>query len=205
MESNTYMVAGQTFELQHYGVKGMKWGVRKKYKSGDHMDTNDKSDSKTTRRVKNDYNTMSDIEFRKKYQTSKETYRKRVNRYGDPYMNSPLAKMGKRLSKSKTLNKIANSEAQQKRAEKLTEKLTGKADKNRQKQTAKRGAKAVATVLQVAGTAFALDMAYTGGAVTRAAAKVGKAAVKNTMSKIGDRLFDYSILDASGKTIYRYN
>ena len=29
MESNTYMVAGQTFELKHYGVKGMKWGKRR--------------------------------------------------------------------------------------------------------------------------------------------------------------------------------
>lgn len=29
MESTTYMVAGQEFELKHYGVKGMKWGVKK--------------------------------------------------------------------------------------------------------------------------------------------------------------------------------
>ena len=29
MESTIYTVAGKTFELQHYGVKGMKWGVRK--------------------------------------------------------------------------------------------------------------------------------------------------------------------------------
>lgn len=29
MESTTYMVAGQTFELRHHGVKGMKWGKRK--------------------------------------------------------------------------------------------------------------------------------------------------------------------------------
>ena len=29
MESTTYMVAGQTFELQHHGIKGMKWGKRK--------------------------------------------------------------------------------------------------------------------------------------------------------------------------------
>ena len=29
MEPNTYMVAGQTFELKHYGVKGMKWGRRR--------------------------------------------------------------------------------------------------------------------------------------------------------------------------------
>ena len=30
MESTTYTVAGQEFELKHYGVKGMKWGVRRK-------------------------------------------------------------------------------------------------------------------------------------------------------------------------------
>lgn len=29
MESKTYMVAGQEFELKHYGVKGMRWGHRK--------------------------------------------------------------------------------------------------------------------------------------------------------------------------------
>lgn len=30
MESNTYTVNGLDFELQHHGVKGMKWGRRKK-------------------------------------------------------------------------------------------------------------------------------------------------------------------------------
>ena len=30
-ESNIYIVAGKEFELQHHGVKGMKWGKRKKY------------------------------------------------------------------------------------------------------------------------------------------------------------------------------
>lgn len=29
MESNMYTVNGKEFELQHYGVKGMKWGRRK--------------------------------------------------------------------------------------------------------------------------------------------------------------------------------
>lgn len=29
MESTIYTVAGKEFELQHYGVKGMKWGRRK--------------------------------------------------------------------------------------------------------------------------------------------------------------------------------
>lgn len=128
--------------LAHHGIKGQKWGVRrfqkadgslttagkKRYKSGDHMDDNDRSDSSTTRRVKRDYNSMTDLEFRSKYQTSKETYRKRVNRYGDPYMNSPLAKLGKSLAKSQTLSKVANSEGQKKRAEKLHDKLVKKAD-----------------------------------------------------------------------------
>lgn len=29
MESNTYTVNGKEFELQHHGVKGMRWGVRR--------------------------------------------------------------------------------------------------------------------------------------------------------------------------------
>ena len=29
MESNTYTINGKEFELQHYGIKGMKWGKRK--------------------------------------------------------------------------------------------------------------------------------------------------------------------------------
>lgn len=29
MESNTYTINGKRFELQHHGVKGMKWGVRR--------------------------------------------------------------------------------------------------------------------------------------------------------------------------------
>ena len=100
-------------ELAHHGIKGQKWGVRRfrnkdgsltpagkrRYKSGDRMDDNNPNDSKTTRRVKKDYNSMTDAEFRMKYSVSKNAYRKRVNKYGDPHMNSPLAKLGKKIEK----------------------------------------------------------------------------------------------------------
>ena len=57
------------------------------------------TDSKITKLVKLDYNTLNELEFFRKYSTSKEVYCKRVLKYGDPYMKAPLAKMGKFLSK----------------------------------------------------------------------------------------------------------
>lgn len=57
------------------------------------------TDSKTTKSVKKDFNTLSEKQFYNKYLVSKDTYEKRVERYGDPYMNSPMAKIGKRISK----------------------------------------------------------------------------------------------------------
>lgn len=172
MENTLYTVGGKEFELKHYGVKGMKWGVRKKkYAKGASMDANDPSDSKTTRRVKNDYNTMSDFEFRKKYQTSKETYRKRVNRYGDPYMRSPLAKAGKKLAKSKTLNKIADSDTQKKRTDKLVNKLTG----NKAKKVLRKGAEATARALSKVGQAYVTDQLFFGGMGTKIAKETVKA------------------------------
>ena len=55
--------------------------------------------SKVTKKVIDDYNSMSNSEFASKYNCTKLVYRKRVMMYGDPYMNSPLAKVGKILSK----------------------------------------------------------------------------------------------------------
>lgn len=102
-------------ELYHHGIKGQRWGIRrfqnedgslmsagrKRYKVGDKMDTNDPNDSSVTRKVKRNYNEMSDKEFINRYKVSKKTYMKRVNKYGDPYANSPLAKMGKKLTEQK--------------------------------------------------------------------------------------------------------
>ena len=105
-------------ELYHYGVKGMKWGVRKaaakvysmnakvyknknkalasaneqaakrqetiakNIKSGNTTTT---KSSEVTNKVLDDYANMTNREFKAKYQGSKRTFAKRVEKYGDPY------------------------------------------------------------------------------------------------------------------------
>lgn len=54
--------------------------------------------SAITRRVIDDFNRMSDHQFMRKYFCHKLTYAKRVAKYGDPFMRSPLAKIGKFLN-----------------------------------------------------------------------------------------------------------
>ena len=78
--------------------------LSRKTGSGDTMKALD-SDSSVTKRVKNDYNNLSEAEFFKKYSVTKERYRKRVNKYGDPYTNSPLAKLGKKLAEKNRNNR----------------------------------------------------------------------------------------------------
>jgi hypothetical protein len=65
------------------------------------------SDSAVTKRVKNDYNTLGDKEFKAKYRVTKDVYAKRVAKYGDPYKhvkNDPtsqaIIRMGNRIRKA---------------------------------------------------------------------------------------------------------
>jgi len=67
--------------------------------------------STVTKRVVDNFNKMSDIQFMAKYSCSKLKYFKRVMKYGDPYMNSPLAKLGKFLSKILNGNWVSKLEA----------------------------------------------------------------------------------------------
>jgi hypothetical protein len=105
-------------ELYHFGIKGQKWGLRR-FQNEDGTLTPEgkmrylKTDSAVTKRVKKDWNTMSDKEFMAKYRGSKKTYLKRVRKYGDPYMNSPLAKLGKKLTAKQKGRPYRDSDAQE--------------------------------------------------------------------------------------------
>lgn len=54
-----------------------------------------------TKRVVDDFNHLTDKEFFRKYSVSKMCYLKRFKRYGDPYMNAPLARFSKWITKRK--------------------------------------------------------------------------------------------------------
>lgn len=151
--------------LIHYGVKGMKWGVRRK-RAPDRLDYPKKS-SATTKRAIDDYNRMTDQEFMNRYSVSKKRYAKRVAKYGDPYKNAPLAKMGRKL------------EAKQKDKPSMSK-----------KQRMQKGAKATANALAKVGTAYFIDQTFYGGIGTKivksAVRAVGMAAITGyTMARGG--------------------
>lgn len=86
--------------LHHKGVQKRKAEVEKLLMGSDN------SDSSVTKRVKEDWNNLSDKDFKAKYGASKDKYAKRVAKYRDPYMNAPLAKLGKSLSKKKSSKNV---------------------------------------------------------------------------------------------------
>ena len=109
----------ETTYLVHHGVKGMKWGVRR---TPAQLGYND-SDTKVTKGVKKDYNTLSKKEFRQKYKTSKRTYAKRVEKSatGDPFRDR-RAKMQKSAVGQAMFDVSAKAEANQRVNERLNKK-----------------------------------------------------------------------------------
>ena len=98
--------------LEHFGVQGMRWGVRK---APARLTTN-RTDTKVTKEVKKAYNNSTNKEFRRKYATSKSTYAKRVEKHGDPYKHRKDQSNGK-VTDAKAreeLSKIARSRKEEK-------------------------------------------------------------------------------------------
>lgn len=111
MKKGFGMIVDQEY-LEHFGVAGMKWGVRK---APDRLTTN-KTDTKITKEVKKDYNNSTNKEFRRKYAGSKGRYAKRVEKYGDPYKHRRDQSKGK-VTDAKAreeLAKIARSRKEEK-------------------------------------------------------------------------------------------
>lgn len=98
--------------LEHFGVQGMRWGVRK---APARLTTN-RTDTKVTKEAKKAYNNSTNKEFRRKYATSKSTYAKRVEKHGDPYKHRKDQSNGK-VTDAKAreeLSKIARSRKEEK-------------------------------------------------------------------------------------------
>ena len=55
--------------------------------------------SEVTKKAIKDLSKLTDQQFMNRYSITKSRYTKRLIKYGDPYMKSPLAKLGKFLKR----------------------------------------------------------------------------------------------------------
>lgn len=84
--------------LEHYGVKGMKWGQRKA--RPDSLSVR-KADKAATKGVKGDYNNLSDKAFFQKHGVTKGRYAKRVEKSGGDPLTTKTAARAKKLDESR--------------------------------------------------------------------------------------------------------
>jgi hypothetical protein len=192
MESNTYMVAGQTFELQHYGVKGMKWGRRKAQNTAN-------TQKWSTKQARDEYKKLDKLKGQ--YKHAKKAYNRSFSYASEQSNNFSLSRV-RRAEKDAAWNDA------QRDAKRVNE--TKKAYKEQKKATRKnapvaakleRGARKVGVGLAAVGGMYLADQVYFGGAGTRFA----KSAVTKAYTTLQDQMFDYSLLDKAGNVLKRYN
>lgn len=180
--------------LAHYGVKGMKWGVRRKQRNV----------IGTPGGVKGGpYGENKPLKGAKSGPYHENQKTPGVTRSASAKKRSRLERAADAAQRDADNLRKHGYTAEADAVQKVADKNRQKAE--RQKQTVKRGAKAIVTALQVVGPLYYTDLALTGGATTRAAVKVGKATVKSVLNKVGDQMFDYAVLDKDGKVLRRYN
>ena len=169
----------ESTELMHYGVKGMKWGVRKareEYKKLDRAKAEYKHARKAADRSWNQYQRGA----------LKAFSLNRAKRYENDARWRDVRRDDKRLEKTKKAYKAQKAEVRKNAP--VAAKL-------------ERGAKAVGRGLAVVGGLAIADQVYFGGAGRRAA----KAAVSKAYNNLADRTFQYSVMDAAGNVLRRYN
>ena len=178
MESTIYTVAGKEFELQHYGVKGMKWGHRKARDEYKKLDT-----------------------LKGQYKHAKKAYDRSFAYATGQSQNFSVSRV--RRAQNDAAWKDATRDAKRVTDTKAAYKAQKKAVRKNAPVSAKleRGARKVGVGLAAVGGMYLTDQIYFGGAGSR----VAKAAVTKAYTTLRDQMFDYTLLDAAGNVLKRYN
>lgn len=168
----------ESTELVHYGVKGMKWGVRRARKEYAELD-----------RAKGIY------------KHAKKSYNRSVNYAGSKAKGFSLSR-AKRVEKDAAWNDVRSHKE---RLDKTKEQY--KTQKKSVRENApvaaklERGGKAVAKGMAVVGGMYLYDQMYLGGI----GSKTAKAAVTKAYNSLMDKTFQYSVVDSAGKVLRRFN